>query len=91
MTQTDQPLFCQRCSRILHPGEGNFYIVRIEAIADPSPPTLDEPPTDIADEIARAIEEITQQSEQELMDQVHRRLTIHLCTACYRHWIENPT
>ena len=29
-------------------------------------------------------------SEQELIDQVYRRLTIHLCEPCYRQWIENP-
>jgi hypothetical protein len=29
-------------------------------------------------------------SEREALDQVYRRLTIHLCTACYRQWIENP-
>jgi hypothetical protein len=30
-------------------------------------------------------------SERELMDQVFRRLTIHLCGTCYRQWIEDPT
>ena len=29
-------------------------------------------------------------SEQEMMDQVYRKLTISLCTACYARWIENP-
>ena len=29
-------------------------------------------------------------TEQELMDQVYRRLTIHLCGDCYRVWIEDP-
>lgn len=87
---TDEAVFCQRCSRLLQPGQGNFYTVKIEAMADPSPPVIEEPPDDIAGEIARAIEEIAEHSEQELMDQVRRRLTIHLCTPCYRDWIENP-
>jgi len=24
------------------------------------------------------------------MDQVYRKVIIHLCSACYRQWIENP-
>jgi hypothetical protein len=28
---------------------------------------------------------------QEALDQVYRRLVIHLCGPCYRNWIENPT
>jgi hypothetical protein len=29
-------------------------------------------------------------SERELCDQVYRRVTLHLCRACYEPWIENP-
>jgi hypothetical protein len=29
-------------------------------------------------------------SAQEAMDQVYRRLTIHLCATCFRSWIESP-
>lgn len=90
MTTAD-PLFCDRCRCTLHSGEGNFYVVKIEAMADPSPPTVDEPPEDIAGEIERLIEQVEQHSERELMDQVHRRLTLHLCRPCYQDWIENPT
>jgi hypothetical protein len=43
-----------------------------------------------AAETERLLAELGQQSEQELMDQVYRRLTIHLCGRCYPKWIENP-
>ena len=36
------PLLCHRCTRTLEPGEGSFYVVRIEAFCDPTPPEIDE-------------------------------------------------
>ena len=87
-------LFCHRCSALLMPGEGNFYVVRIEAFADPTPPRLDgDDFTDLdpGAEIDRLIEQMREMSERELMDQVHRRMTIHLCGRCYKEWIEDPT
>jgi hypothetical protein len=93
MASDHTPLFCDRCSTELVPGKGNFYVVHNEAIADPSPPVIDEEDLspDPRREIARLIEEMKDQSPQELMDQVYRRLTIYLCLSCYAKWIENPT
>jgi hypothetical protein len=31
------PLLCARCGVELTPGKGDFYVVRIEAVADPTP------------------------------------------------------
>jgi hypothetical protein len=89
----DTHLLCHRCGAVLTPGAGDFYVVRIEAFADPSPPRIDlyDDSLDPAEEIDRLIEQMHNMSEQELMDQVYRRLTIHLCGACYRRWIENPS
>ena len=86
-------LLCHRCGAELTPGEGNLYVVRIEAFADPSPPNLSEADVAQADldaAIEQAIEQLRGMSEQEIMDQVYRRLTIHLCRRCYGEWIENP-
>jgi hypothetical protein len=85
-------LFCHRCGAELTPGEGNFYVVRILAIADPTPPSFGEADMeiDIQAEIDRILDEARDMSEQELTDQVFRRLTIHLCAPCYREWIETP-
>lgn len=85
-------LLCHRCGAILTPSAGTFYIVRIEAFADPSPRVLAEGMTrrELADEIDELIRQIGDQPEQTLMDQVYRRLTILLCWPCYRVWIENP-
>jgi hypothetical protein len=86
-------LFCHRCGAILTPGRGDFYVARIEAFADPTGPrgaadAGDE--VNPAAEIDRLLREMQDMSERELMDQVYRRLTIHLCGPCYRGWIENP-
>lgn len=92
MSASPTPLFCDRCATELVPGKGDFYVVHIEAVADPSPPAFDEHDLarDPRKEMARLIEEAAQYSPQELRDQVHRRVTIYLCRRCYDEWIENP-
>ena len=88
----DLPLFCARCREELAPGTGDFYVVRIEALADPSPPRFSEEDLnhDPRAEIERLIEQMREFSEQELVDQVYRRLILYLCGPCYRRWIEAP-
>ena len=88
----ETPLFCDRCSTELVSGKGNFYVVQIEAVADPSPPIFDEEDLerDTLKEIDRLIEQTGELSEQELLDQVYRRVTIYLCRSCFSAWIENP-
>lgn len=90
---SDAPLFCHRCGAELTPGRGNFYAVRIEAVADPFPPVIDgeDVAGDIAGRISGLIEQMRGLSDQELMDQVYRRLIVYLCRPCYETWIENPT
>jgi hypothetical protein len=90
---TATPLFCDRCCRQLTPGNGDFYVVRIEAVADPTPPTFDEQDVtrNAGREINRLVAEMEDLSAQEALDQVYRRLIIYLCAPCYRHWIEDPT
>lgn len=89
----DTPLFCDRCLRGLTPGVGDFYEVRIEAVADPTPPTLE--PSELSSqqfrhELDSLVHDMEELSAREAMDQVHRLVTIHLCRRCYRKWIENP-
>jgi len=79
---------------MLTPGKGDFYVVRIEAFADPTAPSFlgdDADDIDPSHEINQLLEEMRDMSEQELMDQVFRRVTIHLCRRCYLPWIENPS
>ncbi|HID21095.1 MAG TPA: hypothetical protein EYP14_01660 [Planctomycetaceae bacterium] len=89
----EPPIFCNRCARLLHPGRGDFYVIHIEAVADPSPPEVTEADLqrDPSAEIARLLDQMRDLSEQELMDQVYRRLILYLCRPCYETWIENPT
>jgi hypothetical protein len=88
----ESPLFCDRCSRELRLGRGEFYVIRIEAIADPTPPefTDEDLARDHREEFARLCQALQQLSAREAMDQVYRRLTLYLCNACYRQWIEDP-
>jgi hypothetical protein len=85
-------LLCHRCGATLTPGCGSFYVVRIEAFADPSPPSIDpdESPEEAAADLDELLDALHGLSERELMDQVHRRITLHLCRRCYEGWIEDP-
>ena len=85
------PVFCDRCGTELRPGSGDYYVVKIEAVADPAPPTFLEPEQNMRQEIERLLARMQDLSEQEAMDQVYRRLILYLCGPCYRRWIENPT
>ena len=90
----ESPILCARCLRLLTSGRGEFYVVQIEAVADPSPPNLDSYEEQDNDSIRRSYEELIQQlsnvSEQEGKDQVFRRLTITLCNDYFSTWFENP-
>jgi hypothetical protein len=90
-TKVEEPLCCDRCTTELQPGTGTFYRVTIEAVADPTPPVLEQPEGDLRERIERLIAQMSDLSEREAMDQVHRRLTLYLCIPCYREWIEDPT
>ncbi len=88
----ETPLLCARCGSELTPGAGDFYVVRIEAVADPSPPNFTEEDLtqDHRAEIERLIAQMRDLSERELVDQVYRQLVLYLCGPCYRQWIEDP-
>ena len=86
------PSFCARCARVLTPGRGELYVVRIEALADPYPPDLTQEDLegDVSDQIEGLIERLSRQTEREMEEQVARRLVLHFCVPCYRRWIEEP-
>jgi hypothetical protein len=89
----EPPLFCDRCCVELHLGRGDFYVVKIEAVADPTPPEFTEEDLrrDHRREMEQLLAQVEEMSEREAMDQVFRRLTVFLCNRCYQDWIENPT
>ncbi len=92
MNDQATPLFCARCLRPLVAGRGEFYVVQIDAVADPTPPefTDEDLQRDARAEIARTLKELASCSERELLDQVWRRVTLHLCHTCFGQWIEDP-
>jgi hypothetical protein len=61
-------LHCERCSKEVHPGRGDYYLVRIDAVADPQPPiiTQDDLNQGIGAEIERLIRQMKSMSEQQL-------------------------
>jgi hypothetical protein len=92
MPDIGEEALCHRCGAMLTPGEGSFWIVRVDAVCDPSPPRIDDAEAleSIAADYELLLAQMAEMSEQELLDQVHRRLTLHLCGACFGGWIENP-
>jgi len=86
------PLFCARCARELHPGAGDFFEVTIQAVADPFPPRIEaeDRPEVLRAQIEELLAKMADVSAREALEQVYRRLVIHLCSACYARWIENP-
>jgi len=68
----ESPLFCERCGAELELGKAEFYVVRIEAFTDPTPPsiTAEDLRRDIAAEIERLLASMRNFTEQEAMDQV---------------------
>jgi len=68
-------------------------MVKVEAFAENSPPviTLDDLAKDHKQAMREIVEQMHEQSEQEMMDGVYRRLSFTLCRGCYHEWIENPT
>jgi hypothetical protein len=86
------PVFCARCAAELHPGAGDFFQVTIEAVADPAPPIVPDPadPRATRRQIESLLKGMSELTAQEALDQVYRRLVLHLCNPCYRSWIDNP-
>jgi hypothetical protein len=84
--------FCHRCGALLHPGRGDFFLIKIEAFSDPSPPIITPPELsgEESTSLAALARDLEKYSERELMDYVYRKLTLTLCNRCYRGWIENP-
>jgi hypothetical protein len=92
MEPSSAPTVCHRCGAERESGGPVFYVVKIEAFAAPDEPeiTIDDLDRDFDEELRRILEQSKDLSERELMDQVYRRMVIHLCPRCYRIWIEDP-
>jgi hypothetical protein len=89
---TGDEIVCHRCGAMRQQPGPAFYIIRIEAFAEHSDETatLEEIGHDIQTELRYILEEARGLSAHELMDQVYRRMVLHLCPRCYRRWIDNP-
>ena len=67
-SETMSQLQCKCCLKEVHPGRGDYYLVRIDAVADPQPPiiTQEDLDQDIGAEIERLIRRMKSMSEQQL-------------------------
>ena len=88
----DDALICHRCGKAITPGSDHYYAVQISAIADPHAPRFDDQDAagDLQSQIRALLDQMADQSEQELLDQVYRRLDGHLCAKCFATWIDKP-
>jgi hypothetical protein len=93
LQDSDWPLMCDGCRAELHPGEGDYYVVQIRAVADPNPPEFPEEDLakDVAAEIGVLLDQVRDCSPREAREQVFRQLEINLCLSCLDRWFENPT
>lgn len=85
------PTVCSRCKTELTRKNAYFYNISIEAIADPTPvydPQLTA--EQITAELDKVFRQLSDVSESEAMDHVHKHMKIRLCVRCYIIWIKNP-
>lgn len=92
MNNAQQTRLCERCLVEIVEGQGEFFEVRVEAVADPSPPVLDEVREieDIQREYAELIEQLKHTSALDANNQVYRRRVWTLCNECLEAWLEDP-
>lgn len=83
---------CDRCLGELKEGMGEFFEVRVQAVADPSAPVLDL--ENSAEELEREYEELVASLEnldpREALDQVVRFRNWTLCNRCFEAWFDDP-
>jgi hypothetical protein len=86
------PIKCSRCERLVHPGRGDYYLVRIDADADPALPefTEEEMAIDYQREPRNLIGQTKSLTAEQAMNQVRRKFVLVLCIPCYSSWIDNP-
>lgn len=87
----DDSLLCARCSRELEPGRGDFFEVRIQAVADPYPPILEErDPKVLRRDIKQTLRGLSEVTSREAAEEVAVQRVLHLCNRCFKQWIEAP-
>ena len=82
---------CDRCGRAVP--RGAHYRVRIEVVADPSPPALTQEEVEEADfdfTVGQLLEEMKDATAEELEDAVARRLEFRVCRPCQVRLLRNP-
>jgi len=90
-SRVDDPIFCERCLKNVLPGSGNFFEIRLVAIADPySPQIPDQDKEDAKAEYEKLVDQLATISASEAMENIALGRTFDLCNSCFKVWIEDP-
>ena len=82
---------CDLCSRVIPPHA--HYILKMQIYADPQMPPISSEELEEMDldaELAKLIEQMKDQTAEDLMDQVHRSFEFRLCRLCQMKFLANP-
>ena len=73
-------------------GKGEFFEVRVAAVADPTPPVLDGEvdAEELRSQYAEIVEQLKNMSTLDANNQVIRQRIWTLCNACLEAWLEDP-
>ena len=84
-------VICDRCGRAI-PREAH-YRVRIDVVADPSPPTMTQDDVEEADfdrTLAQLLDEMKGATAEELEGAVARTFEFRICRPCQLRFTRNP-
>ena len=83
---------CDLCGKALHPGEGEHFVVKIEAFAAEDPAELTD--ADLEEDHLEAIGEILRELEESDgapdVPPATRRLRYDLCSDCHQRFVRDP-
>lgn len=91
-SKEDRTRLCNRCNQELPEGRGAFFEIRVEVVADPTPPFLDVEleEQEICSQYKQLIVELEQVGPLDALNQVVRRRIWSLCNRCVESWLDDP-
>jgi hypothetical protein len=84
-------LLCDLCARLIPPHA--HYILKMQIYADPQMPPVSSQELaemDLDAELQKLIEQMKNETAEDLMDQVHRSFEFRLCRVCQMKFLANP-
>jgi hypothetical protein len=83
---------CDMCKRDLDPQQDLRYVLKMEVYAafDPVAADEDDDDRDHLQEIQDILERLEEADDDQIGDDVYRRMRFDLCPACRRKFVHNP-